>query len=49
MTFHGAKPNNTTFFHTRGAFHRARWMTKAIYCLNIYIDMYTYLKMSNKF
>ncbi|KAL4132318.1 hypothetical protein QTP88_009490 [Uroleucon formosanum] len=37
MIFLGAKPNNTTFFHTPGATHHARWMAKAIYCLKIYI------------
>jgi len=37
MIFLGAKPNNTTFFHTPGAIYHARWMAKTIYFLKIYI------------
>lgn len=35
--FLGLVPTEKVFFNKPGAFHHARWMSKSIYCLKIYI------------
>ncbi|KAF0769546.1 Uncharacterized protein FWK35_00005096, partial [Aphis craccivora] len=40
VIFLGENPPNGIFFHYPGAFHHARWMSKAIYSLKIYKRMH---------
>lgn len=37
LIFLGEKPSDNYTIFTPGAFHRARWMAKLIYCLKIYL------------
>jgi hypothetical protein len=47
IIFLGGIPNRGISFRVSGASHHVRWISKSIYCLNIYIYIYIYKKISH--